>query len=144
MVRKRATKKYSMKNKMSVKRGLLLLLPLSATALAGEYVSPTFDCDVADERAERIICSFEDLCILDQELGHALKKANGNPGATVKAQSEWVSTTRNSCITPDCLRDVYRKRIADLNKPIEAMAPPEQKKDSHSGGQPQALRRASS
>ncbi len=123
---------------MKVARGLLLLLPLSTTVLAGNYVSPTFDCDVADERAERIICSFEDLCILDQELGQALKEANGKSEATLKAQAEWVSSTRNNCATADCLRDVYRKRIADLRKPLSAVVSPEETKDVNFNAQPRA------
>lgn len=123
---------------MKVARGLLLLLPLSTTVLAGEYVSPTFDCDVADERAERIICSFEDLCILDQELGQALKAVNGKSEAILKAQAEWVSSTRNNCATVDCLRDVYRKRIAALRKPVSVVVSPEKTKEVNSDGQPRA------
>ena len=85
---------------------------------AGEYTDPSFDCDVADKRVERLICSFEDLCVLDAELYKKLKKLSktdselGNDGG---AQISWISNVRNRCHDVSCIRNVYIVRTRDVD-----------------------------
>lgn len=109
------------------KTALALLSALLLTqAKADDFVSPTFDCDIAGERAERIICSFEDLSVLDQELGKKLKSKTEHPLATTEKQADWVTEIRNRCTTPDCLRKAYRQRIDELDRSIKASPQPQE------------------
>lgn len=93
----------------------LSFFAIASQTLASEFASPAFDCDKAYERAERIICSFEDLSILDQELAKKLQVERANPEASASAQAVWVENVRNRCGNSQCLKDVYRKRLAALD-----------------------------
>lgn len=119
----------------------LLLAPYSSYAVG--YASPSFDCNFADERAERIICSFEDLCILDLKLADKLK-TSPSLLATKSGQAQWVREVRNNCTSADCLRSAYKARLAALDEPPPAakreagQAPAYQASGSHDKPPPAA------
>lgn len=101
----------------------ILLISCLSQAWADDYISPTFDCDVADERAERIICSFEDLSVLDQDLMKKIRAGKMNPLASNEANTKWLKNVRNRCVTADCLRRAYRERIEELDGTAESLRP---------------------
>lgn len=104
---------------MSLKSVLIsaaMLSPLNSFAQA--YASPSFDCDVASERSERIICSFDDLSAMDKKLHEILiKKSRQQPEYAPggKEQSLWRLNVRDKCNDAPCLRGVYQARINDVS-----------------------------
>lgn len=114
-----------------------ILLPLNCYAQA--YVTPSFDCDVASERAERIVCSFDDLSILDKRLHEALVKKGREQAALLpdgKEQSLWKLNVRDKCSDAQCLRSVYQARINEvLSRSESSVGLSSQNKNDGAGAQ---------
>lgn len=74
----------------------------------------SFDCAKATTVVEKTICADADLSRLDQDMTQAFRAARTTLDAAAIGQAAWLKNVRNICTTAECLRDAYRKRIADL------------------------------
>jgi len=92
---------------------------------------PSFDCAAASTGAEITICGDEELAALDRELAKAFAaaraKASGEERqALAAAQRAWLEERDRDCsytMIPECVREAYRNRLAELSAP-GGRAPP--------------------
>ena len=81
--------------------------------------APSFDCNKASTRVERMICDHRGIARLDSELAEAYRTAlRDSQWASAnrrirRDQKEWIAE-RNECSTPRCLRQAYKRRIDEL------------------------------
>lgn len=94
--------------------------PESQTAIttpqAPASAKPSFDCAVASNAAERMVCSNSQLAALDVEitsLYRAARSAAADPSVIVADQRQWMDE-RNQCGSMQCLADVYNRRKTEL------------------------------
>jgi uncharacterized protein YecT (DUF1311 family) len=85
-------------------------------------VGPSFDCAKARHLSERLICSSPELAVLDLALANAYRDAVARVGTRERKadlrnlQARWLRTTREACADVACLRDLYERRIRELNE----------------------------
>lgn len=114
--------------------GLALVISQTAGAQAAAITAnsqtadkPSFDCDDAEHRVEKMICSDPQLMALDRKLDavfqQALEKVEAMPNTApeirhMKAYELRWSRHRNACIKAadplDCVKESYRTRTAEL------------------------------
>ncbi len=86
--------------------------------LTTEYkVLPSFNCSDTTLPQELLICSNENLAILDNEMSslYTDKLSQSSEKSTLMhAQREWLSE-RNLCADEICLLEIYKKKISELN-----------------------------
>ena len=107
---------------------LLFVLFYSSASVATESSNessvnkPTFDCDEARSKAEKIICSSSDLSKLDQELATLYKQAkviySDNKDFKTEHNIEW-KRRETECLDEDCITKWYENRKSQLNNWIE-------------------------
>ncbi|MCR2833175.1 TIR domain-containing protein [Parerythrobacter lacustris] len=82
-------------------------------------VSPSFNCSKAASRVEKMICSDDELALLDRELARSfreLRAVAGQDRAELEAdQRNWRVAERDACGSVDCIASVTRDRVALLN-----------------------------
>ena len=103
--------------------------PQQTAPLASEPINPSFDCTKAASAAERLICSSQELAVLDVELAEAYKwlQTTSPDKNTLRAeQGEWIKNQRNICQTADCMGKAYRDRIEDLVSQRQYLSKPAQ------------------
>ena len=99
------------------------LLPEAALfavfALAGTAQAASFPCEQARSTVEKTICANEDLSTLDEHLGRYYSAARSalKPADTCLAsdQRSWLQAQRDTCKDAACLRQVYLRRLAELD-----------------------------
>lgn len=105
---------------------LLLAVPL----LSAQAASPSFNCAKAKSWSEKTICSDDTLAKLDQEMADVYKQALdaqldaderknmlAEQRGFIKGRDDCAKAKTTNAVTPlDCLRDVYRIRISELNE----------------------------
>ncbi len=83
-------------------------------------VSPSFNCARAAARVERLICSDDELAVLDRELARSfreLRAVAGEHRAELEAdQRNWRVAERDACEDVDCVAAVTRERVTLLNR----------------------------
>lgn len=83
-------------------------------------VSPSFNCEKAKWKSERIICASQPLSVLDLSMGNAYRDAVArSPTKAVElrnSQNYWLRTTRESCDDGPCLERLYEERILELGR----------------------------
>jgi len=80
--------------------------------------APSFDCKKATSGQDRMVCEDRELSSLDVELNILYSKAreNSSDKNILKAeQLDWFKYSRNSCSDASCLKNSYKKRIAQLS-----------------------------
>jgi hypothetical protein len=86
---------------------------------------PSFDCNAATIRAERLICSSKELADDDRKLAEAFgRKKKATFFELFKRQMEyeqadWIENVRNVCTDEVCLSIAYRKRLGALSPSIQ-------------------------
>jgi uncharacterized protein len=87
--------------------------------LDGTAQSASFPCDRAKSAVEKTICSNAELSTLDEHLGRyysaarsALKSADS---CLISDQRSWLRSQRDACSDAGCLRQVYLRRLAELD-----------------------------
>ncbi|WP_191002144.1 lysozyme inhibitor LprI family protein [Cupriavidus pauculus] len=78
---------------------------------------PSFDCDRASTRIEKIICADAKLSSLDAVMVDAYKAAiarTSDKDALKKQQSDWRHKVRDACGDDACLSSAYQQRISSL------------------------------
>lgn len=100
--------------------GLLVLLTLFASGAAN---AASFDCSKARPGVEQAICLDETTSVLDERMAATYKAALSSADVSLVRQSQrdWLRLVRNVCASPECLHDVYQKRIEALlaGRPFE-------------------------
>jgi uncharacterized protein YecT (DUF1311 family) len=79
--------------------------------------SPSFNCQNASTRIEKMICSSDELAELDVQLSVAYKNAqlvNSDKELLKKQQDNWRKNNRDACSTEPCVKSAYRSRTAEL------------------------------
>jgi uncharacterized protein len=84
-------------------------------------LASSFDCSASISHIEKLICDNKDISLLDEKMAEAYTNVifSEGDGTIHKTQGLWLKTTRNACHSLDCLRKVYQKRIASLEKSLE-------------------------
>lgn len=82
---------------------------------------PSFDCNKATYKSEKIICSSRELGILDLALANAYRDvvARITPDgkrALRNQQNYWLRNIREQCHDISCLRSLYEERISYLKE----------------------------
>lgn len=81
-------------------------------------ISPSFDCGKAQQWYEKLICSDQELAVLDVEMVRLFKKLQSNPMLDTQfinsSQVDWRNTVRNVCPDRNCLISSYAVRIKQL------------------------------
>jgi len=86
----------------------------------GLKCKPSFDCKKASTDVEKMICSFDALACLDSEMAEVYAKAKASGGeALLKSQREFLKSVAK-CGNASCAMDMYRDRIAIIEKSIPA------------------------
>ena len=92
--------------------------PNTASApLNSERVLPSFNCAMATQEAERIVCGDYELSKLDREVHDLYRQiltAAVSPYSYRQAQRNWMYYRRNACRTRDWLVDAYAERRDEL------------------------------
>jgi uncharacterized protein len=93
----------------------VLVFALSAVSAEGA----SFPCDKAQSRIEKAICADAAVSVLDEHLGRyyaAARSALGDAASCLAAdQKQWLSTVRNACADPACLKKAYLERLGELD-----------------------------
>ena len=96
-----------------------------AVSFSGQAVAaPSFDCNKASTRVERMICDHPRIARLDSEMADAYRTAlRDSPWASANwriraEQKQWIAE-RNRCRKPRCLRQLYRQRIDQLHAEVD-------------------------
>lgn len=79
--------------------------------------SPSFNCQNATTRVEKLICSNEELSDLDVQLSLIYKKAlsvDSEKALLKKYQDNWRKNIRDACTQEACVKLAYKSRIAEL------------------------------
>ena len=90
----------------------MLLLAANSVAYAA-----SFDCAKATTTIEKQICADDQLSALDSQLAQLYMESRSNSANADLLKSEqraWLTTVRNKCDDPECLRQAYTARIASL------------------------------
>lgn len=83
----------------------------------GGVMAQSFDCKIASTDVEKIICSSNQLSLLDDQLARSYKAtlaAKKDKVAFQNEQLQWLRNARNVCKDEGCLVNEYQKRIVDL------------------------------
>ncbi len=78
----------------------------------------SFDCAKAETKVELAICAKDELSDLDSQMMQSYDSALANfsdPNSLKSKQRLWLKNIRNNCLNSDCLTNVYRKRIEELD-----------------------------
>ena len=83
----------------------------------------SFDCTKASTKIEKFICSDGELSKLDDELASLYASVRSQNQDIVSQQRKWLREKRGTCETVDCLKLVYRERIASLRNRDQCLVP---------------------
>jgi len=102
----------------SVKKGLMAIaaaISVFVVSFAGLPAhGASFDCAKAKNVMEKTICADPKLSKLDEEVDLAYKTAKNADGETITIQQRSWLKKRNACNTPDCIEQLYTKRLEEL------------------------------
>ncbi|MGZ8369449.1 MAG: hypothetical protein ACXWVH_00155, partial [Caulobacteraceae bacterium] len=78
---------------------------------------PSFNCQYARTRAERMVCTDPELAAADRRLARAFRNAvdNGVPERALRAQQDrWLRAREQAAVDPEAVAMVYEARIREL------------------------------
>ncbi len=96
-------------------------------ALIAIFVIPSvifaasFDCNRAQGKVEKLICSTPDLSRMDEQLAKVYQNALANAknveqkNNLIDRQKDWLRQTRKTCGDADCLIKAYSSRLSELS-----------------------------
>ena len=94
-----------------------------APSVAAQSLSPSFDCNKAFTKVEKLICGDDTLAGLDLQMAlvyKAARNASPDPIAFKEQGIEWRQGVRDKCGDVACLVDAYQMRLQDLSQLIHA------------------------
>ncbi|MFM8342144.1 MAG: DUF945 family protein [Methylomonas sp.] len=89
------------------------------SAIVAEPIKPSFDCNKASSTAEKLICSSNQLAILDVQLNGLFKQALVNASDSkpvIASQKAWIKNVRGLCNDVECMVNAYQQRLDQLAK----------------------------
>lgn len=99
---------------------LQLVLGMFLTSIAWpQCFAASFDCAKATKTIEKLVCSNEELSILDQKLSVVYSRSiaeSANRSEMTNDQRRWLRDIRNTCVDVPCAIEAYTKRLTDLEK----------------------------
>ena len=101
-----------------------VVVTLAASFAGQALAAPSFDCNKASTRVERMICDHPRIARLDSKMADAYRTAlRDSPWASAnrrirRDQKQWIAE-RNRCRKPRCLRQLYRQRIDQLHADVD-------------------------
>lgn len=98
--------------------GLAIAAFLTFIVASMHAQAASFDCNKADTKIEKTICSDNELSELDGILSSIYEQAldrSTDRQQVIKKQKEWLKGIRNTCQETECLTKVYKKRINDID-----------------------------
>jgi uncharacterized protein len=106
-------------------------LKLSGFALAAlaTLLSPAafaMNCKLASTTVDKLICADPDILAADQQLNEAYRidlTVHDNPKSVAEEQRYWLKSIRNRCTDAACLKEVYRRRLADIHSTTDCTRP---------------------
>lgn len=82
--------------------------------------SPSFNCEKATWKSERMVCSSQALAVLDMFMANAyrdaLARAPERAAELRNSQNHWIRKDRESCNDVPCLQQLYVSRIRQLEQ----------------------------
>lgn len=84
---------------------------------AAPVPAPSFSCDKAGTKVEKMVCSDSELSELDSDLAEAFGVAIRHASEKTQirgAQKRWLNSVRNVCADKECVRRAYYARINQL------------------------------
>ena len=103
---------------------LAALIGLSLVASGRPAVAASFQCASAKTFVEHAICADPTLSAEDEQIARRWREARAsgdNGDVLLSEQRSWLRM-RNSCVTAQCLRVAYDKRVAQLGDIGEAIS----------------------
>lgn len=96
----------------------LSLSEVKQQAASSEQIKPSFNCEQATARIDKIICQSPELAKLDVQVYESYKEAIKTTSADqtaqlVNSQKEWIKK-RNQCDSVQCITDAYEQRDQEL------------------------------
>lgn len=95
---------------------------------ASAPIAPSYDCDLARTRAERMVCEDPHLALQDRRLDRAFRRAvdAGVPYGALRAeQDDWLAIREDAAgYDAGAVSDVYAQRIDELNAMARRDGPP--------------------
>ncbi|MGC2048254.1 MAG: lysozyme inhibitor LprI family protein [Gallionella sp.] len=95
----------------------IVLITLGWLVLTLSVHAASFDCAKASTHIEKLICTNEELSVLDEKLsavyGRNIADSENRTGMA-KAQRSWLRDLRNTCDNSQCAIDMYEKRLLEL------------------------------
>jgi uncharacterized protein YecT (DUF1311 family) len=83
-------------------------------------VSPSFDCEKATWKSEKMVCESSELSRLDRLMNDMYHDAVArSPDKALQFKNEqnhWLRKDRESCADDDCLKQIYKQRVEELRK----------------------------
>lgn len=90
-----------------------LLIGLCCLGVSNLY-GASFQCSNVTQTVEKLICSDEELSLLDDELAAKYAEPTDYPEERKIAQRRWLRERRNRCADIQCLKKAYEARIYEL------------------------------
>lgn len=84
---------------------------------SNQPIAPSFNCQNASTRVEKMICNSEELARLDAQLSVVYKNVlaiDPDKELLKKYQDNWRKTIRDVCSIESCVKSAYKNRIAEL------------------------------
>lgn len=84
---------------------------------SNQPIAPSFNCQNASARVEKMICNSEELSKLDVQLSDVYKtalSADANKELIKQQQNNWRKNIRDACALDPCVKTAYKNRIAEL------------------------------
>jgi uncharacterized protein YecT (DUF1311 family) len=82
-----------------------------------QSIAPSFNCQNASTKVEKMICSNDELSELDMQLSVVYKKVlavDPDKELLKKYQDNWRKNIRDGCTLESCVKSAYKNRIAEL------------------------------
>ncbi len=93
---------------------IVLLLTWGAPSIAA-----SFECNRAQSRVEKTICTNVELSVLDEHLARYYSAARSRLGRAADCmrtnQLQWLRSVRNACADVACLKKAYLERLSELD-----------------------------
>lgn len=105
-----------MKKKV-VKLSLWRIFILLASVQYNVVYAASFDCSKASSPVEKMICSSEELSLLDEDMAVVFRilRENSNNSETIRSdQLRWLKNGRGTCQDLNCIRSEYMRHIDEL------------------------------
>ncbi len=105
---------------MHLRTFVFFILSIPIVSFGSEKMAPSFSCEKAKERVEKLICQNNALAELDRKLAAAFQKLLGlsptqQKSSLKRAQAKWIGE-RNGCKDTACVQKSIQEQISKIDK----------------------------